>query len=209
MSLRFSCYTLLLLFAFSILGCGKSEVKPIDPPTEAAQKLYMKSQKELRQGDHRQAYHDYQGAVAEDSRISNISHLSSILYSWVIEQGESDDIPLLEAQKWVWLEPNRAAFRNKLMLVAVDREKEVIYAFGIGLAPGNTIDSEHKTQLGHRSALADAEAWVARLARWVKDGIDCPFDVTDTIVGVEILKEFWVDDTIYVVQIMAPINCLG
>lgn len=209
MSLRVFCYTLSLILALSILGCGKSEVKPLNPPTEAAQKLYLKSQKELQRGNHRQAYHDYQGAVSEDSDISNIAHLSSILYSWVIEQGESGDIPLLEAQKWVWLEPNQLAFRNKLVLVAVDKEREVIYAFGIGLVPENTINSEQRNQLAHRSALADAEAWVARLARWVKDGINCPFDVADTVVGVEVLKEFWVDDTIYVVKIMAPINCLG
>jgi len=209
MSLRVFCYTLLLILALSILGCGKSEVKPLNPPTEAAQKLYLESQKELQQGNHKQAYHDYQGAVAEDPSISNIAHLSSILYSWVIEQGESEDVPLLEAQKWVWLEPNQSTLRKKLVLVAVDRERGVIYAFGIGLAPENTANSDQRDYLAHRSALADAEAWVARLARWVEDGIKCPFDVADTVVGVEVLKEFWVDDTVYVVRIRAPIDCLG
>ena len=200
---------LLIALALSIVGCGKSDVKPLDPPSEAAQKLYLQSQKALQQANYRQAYQDYQKAVAEDSDIANIGHLSSILYAWVISQSEAEDIPLLEAQKWVWLEPNQLALRNKLVLVAADKEREIIHAFGIGLVPENIATPEQRDHLAHRSALADAEAWVARLARWIRDGIDCPFDVSDTVVGVEVLKEFWIEGTIYVVRIRAPINCLG
>ncbi len=208
-TMRHTLCIAMLLTALSILGCGKSEVKPLRPPSEAAQKLYLKSQKELRQGNYRQAYQDYQKSVVEDSDIANIAHLSSILYSWAISQGDAEDVPLLEAQKWVWLEPNQLTLREKLAAVAVDKEREIIHAFGIGLVPDNIVISEQRTHLAHRSALADAEAWVARLATWVSDGIDCPFDVTDTVVGVEILKEFWVDETIYVVRLEAPIDCLG
>ncbi len=208
-TMRHVSYIFALLIVFSALGCGKSEVKPLDPPSEAAQKFYLQSQKELRQGDYKQAYQDYQKAVAEDSDIANIAHLSSILYSWVISQSESEDVPLLEAQKWVWLEPNQLALREQLMAMAVDKERDVIHAFGIGLVPENIVISEQRRHLAHRSALADAEAWVARLATWVRDGIGCPFDVTDTVVGVETLKEFWVEDTIYVVRLKAPVNCLG
>ena len=206
---RVTCRVLLAALVLSILGCGKSEVKSLHPPTDAAQRFYLGSQKALRQGDYEQAYQDYHKAVAEDSSIANIAHLSSILYSWVISQSEAEDAPLLEAQKRVWLEPNQLAHRKKLVSVAVDRGREIIHAFGIGLVPENIVISEQRQHLAHRSALADAEAWVARLARWAKDGIECPFDVSDTVVGVEVLKEFWVEETIYVVRLRAPIDCLG
>ncbi len=160
-------------------------------------------------GEYGQAYRSYQKAVAADPRIADVNHLSSILYAWAISQGEAEDRPLLDAQRRVWLEPQQLALRRSLLSVAVDREKGVIYAFGLGTAPENTPNPAQRRLLARKAALADSLAWIARLAKWAEAGVECPFEVTQTVAGVEELKEYWFGETIYVVEVRAPIDCLG
>ena len=93
--------------------------------------------------------------------------------------------------------------------MAVDSEKGTIHAFGLGTAPMRASIPAQRRLMARKAAIADSKAWVARLARWAEDGVKCPFDVSQTAVGVETVKEFWLADTIYVVKVRAPINCLG
>ena len=201
-------FCLLLMAIMVFLGCGKPEVKPLEKPSEPAQKLFLKSQKELAADSYEQAYADYQKAVATDSRVADISHLSSILYSWAISETESEDMPLLDAQRKVWLEPNQLSLRQGLMKVAVDSERGVIYAFGLGVASENRPHVDQRRQLARQAAMADAKAWVARIARWGRDGIKCPFDISLAVVGAETLKEYWIGDAVYVIKFRAPVDCL-
>ena len=161
------------------------------------------------EGNYEKAYNDYQKAVAADHDFANVSHLSSILYAWVISESEAEDIPCLDAQKQVWLEPQQLALRRKLLSVAIDRDKGIIYAFGLGLASDDVSRAAQRKLLARKGALSDAQAWIARLATWGEAGVERPFDVSQTVVGVEMLKEFWVGEMICVVKVRAPIDCLS
>ena len=200
----------IVLFS-SLLGCSKSEVQsqPSDIPQADSQKLYLKSQQELMSENYRQAYQDYRQAVSMDEKIASVSHLSSIIYSWAISKGEREDISLLKKQKQVWLEPKQLSLRRQLLSMGVDRDKRIIHAFGLGLAPDSISNPAQRSMLARKVALADASAWVARLATWADAGVDCPFDISsETLMGMETFKELWVDDTIYVVRVEAPVDCL-
>jgi hypothetical protein len=199
-------YMLLFALVLSLWGCGKSEVQPLRPPSESAQKLYLKSQKELVQGNYKQAYADYEEAVAEDSGIANISHLSSILYSWAIAQSKAEDVPLLKAQKQVWLEPEQLLLRRELMSLAINKEKGVIHVFGLGSYQGKVANPEQKKRLEQQAALADAKVWVARLTRWSRDGVECPFDVSETVMEVKMLESFSIQGAFLVVKVSAPLK---
>lgn len=172
-----------------------------------SQRLYNKSRGELARGNYKQAYRDYQRAVEIAPSLANVSYLSSILYAWVISQSETEDVPLLNAQMQVWLEPMQLAPRRKLLSAAIDREGGTVHTFGLGLAPKNTPNPAQKRLLASQAALADSKAWAARLTTWAETGVERPFDVTMTVTGVKTLKEFWVEETICVVKIRAPINC--
>lgn len=206
---------LFLLFCILLIsclpGCSKPKAKPqvqSTPQTEP-QKLYLKSQQELARENYKQAYSDYRKAVSMDQGVANASHLSSILYSWVISKSEPEDIPLLNGQKKVWLAPHQLALREGLLSVGVDKDKRIIHAFGLGFAPENIKNPAQRSMLARKTAEADAAAWVARLATWAEAGVSCPFDISSqTLVGMETSKELWVDDTVYVVKVQAPVDCL-
>ncbi len=202
-------YALLIacaLLIFGLVGCGKPQ--PQQAPSPVAQKLYLKSQKALVEGKYEQAYREYQKAVAEDPTAANINHLSSILYSWVLSQSEAADVPLLKAQKRVWLEPKQIALRQGLLSVAVDREKGTIHAFGLTLIRAELPNREQQVRLANDGALADAKAWIARLATWTANGIEQPFDVSGTVTSARSIKVVSIQDVIYIVKVSAPINCL-
>ena len=194
-----------VLFTFFATGCGKPQ--PHQNSATTYEKLYLKSQRELAAGNYKQAYDDYQRAVKADASAANINHLSSILYSWAIAESEPADAPLLRAQKRVWLEPRQLALRRKLLKLAIDSGKGYIRAFGLAIIKKSR-NSAQTDLLAEEAALADAKAWVARLATWVADGVECPFDVSGTVIGVETLKATAIDGTIYVVEVSAPIDCL-
>jgi len=195
-----------------LLGCSKSEVQPQQTQRVAQtepQKLYLRSQQELARAEYKQAYVDYQKAVSMDQGVANTSHLSSILYSWAISKSEPEDIPLLKRQKQVWLAPRQFALREGLLALGVDKDKRIIHAFGLGIAPGNVKNPAQRSMMARKTAEADAAAWVARLATWSEAGVSCPFDISSqTLVGMETFKELWVDDTIYVIRVQAPVDCL-
>lgn len=200
------CCALLFALALSVAGCGKSDVPPQRAPSASAQKLYLKSQKELLAGNNRQAYEDYQKAVADDSIIANVSHLSSILYSWAIPQCKAEDVPLIKAQKAVWLAPEQLALRKALLAAAVNKKKGVIHAFGMGIIRSELTNREQRLKLAQQTALADAKAWIARLARWTKDGVKAPFDVSQTVMNIETLETFSIQGVFFVVKVSAPLN---
>ena len=195
------------IIALILLGCAKTQ-ENYNSPSAPARELYEKSQAELMNGNPEKAYHDYQKALAIDPRIGNFSHFSSILYDWAILQSAPEDIPLLKAQKQVLLKPQQLALREQLLLSAVDRERGFIYAFGIAAKANGNLSPHQEQLLIPRAALADSQTWVARIARWAKDGVKCPFDISSSVIGVEKLKESWISDTIYIIKIKAPINCL-
>ena len=194
-----------VFFTLFAAGCGKSQ--PPHTPETAGQKLYLKSQRELAAGNYKQAYDEYQKAVTEDANAANINHLSSILYSWAIAQSEPADVPLLKAQKQVWLEPRQLALRQKLLTVALDNEKGLIHSFGLGIIKKGP-NPDQTARLAHEGALADAKAWVARLATWAANGVESPFDVSQTVIDIKTLKENSIEGTIYVVKVSAPMDCL-
>ena len=196
---------------YSLPGCSKSEVQlqPLDIAQSDSQKLYLKSQQELMRENYKQAYYDYKQAVSMDEGITNVNHLSSILYGWAMSKVEQEDVSLLEKQKQVWLEPKQLPLRQELVSLEVDKDKRIIHAFGIGLAPDNISNPTQRTMMARKVALADASAWVARIATWADVGVSCPFDISsETLMGMETLKEFWVDDTLYVVKVEAPVDCM-
>lgn len=198
-------------FISYLLGCSNTELQsqPPQAPQTDSEKLYLKSQQELMREDYKQAYYDYQKSVSMDQKIANMSHLSSIMYAWAISKGEQEDISLLNKQKQVWLEPNQFALRRELLSLGVDRDKRIIHAFGLGIAPDNITNPDQRSMLARKTAQADAAAWVARLAKWAEAGVDCPFNISaQTLMGMEIHKEFWLDDTIYIVRVAAPVDCL-
>lgn len=190
-----------------LLGCAKSKESYI--PLEPARELYSQSQSELEKGEYVKAYHDYQKALAIDPGIGNLSYLYSILYDWAISQSEPEDIPLLKAQKQLLLKPDQLALREELLSLAVDKEKGIIYAFGVVIKDNNNLSPAQQRLLVPKAALSDAQVWVARVAKWIESGVKCPFDISMTVTGVEKLKGNWIDDTIYIVKIKAPIDCLG
>ena len=192
-----------------LLGCSGSKKETTSVSQVLSQKLYLRSQQELAQGEYEKAYNDYQKAVEADPDVADVGHLSSILYAWVISESETEDVPRLNAQKRVWLEPGQLALRRDLVALTVDRDKGIIYAFGLGLAPDNISNDTQKRFLARKAALADAQAWIARLATWGEGGVECPFDVSQTTVNVEVRKEYWISEIIYVVGVSAPINCLS
>lgn len=194
------------LFILCLSGCAKSKSPPSHTSAKPAQELYLKSQKKLVRGDYEEAYYDYQQAVVVEPSLANASHLWSILYAWVISQSEAEDVPLLNAQKQVLLKPQQFALRRELLLVAVDKEKDIIHAFGLGVAPKNILHPGQKRLLAREAALTDAYAWVARLAIWTQMGVEGSFDVSRTVVGVQTLKELWIGETIYVVKVQAPLK---
>ena len=193
------------LFTLFIAGCGKTE--PQQNPTAGYDRLYLKSQRELAAGNYKQAYDDYQKAVKDDASVANINHLSSILYSWAIAQSEPEDVPLLKAQKQVWLEPRQLALRRKFLKLAIDSGKGYIHAFGLAIIKKGPSPAQTDL-LAEEGALLDARAWVARIATWVADGVECPFDVSGTVIGVETLKATSIEGAIYVVKVSAPMDCL-
>ena len=193
------------------LGCSKPELQSQSPqaPQTDSEKLYLKSQQELMREDYKQAYYDYQKAVSIDQKMANMSHLSSIMYAWTLSKSEPEDIPILNGQKFVWLEPEQFVLRRQLLKLGVDGKRGTIHAFGLGLAPDNISNLDQKSMLARKTAQADAAAWVARLATWAETGVGCPFNVSaQTLTGMQTIKEFWVDDTIYVVKVEAPVDCL-
>jgi len=207
------CFTACILIPFALvclsyllLGCSKPEPQTEIVPTASSQEEYLKSERELARGNYRQAYREYQKALADDPTVANMSHLSSILYAWAISESDSQDVPLLEAQKKVWLKPQQIVTRKELLVVSVNREKGVMHAFGLGFAPRKSPNPAQREMMAREAAMADAQAWVARINGWSEKDINRPFDVSQTVVGVETLKEFWVDNTIYVVKVRAPVN---
>lgn len=215
-ALRSTLYALpvFLLFTcvfsiFCLPGCSKSKQDSESVSQVLSQKLYLRSQQELAQGEYEKAYNDYQRAVEADPDVADVSHLSSIIYGWVISESDGEDVPHITAQKRVWLEPEQLALRRGLLSLALDMEKDTIHAFGLGLAPADASSAAQREFLARKAALADAQAWTARVAIWGKTGVECPFNVPQTTVNVEILKEYWVGDTVYVVKVKAPIDCLS
>ena len=203
---RCSSYIALCVICVILLGCGKSEPQRVS--STATQKLYLRSQRSLAEGNYRQAYEDYQKAVSEDPGVANINHLSSILYSWAISESDAADVPLLKAQQQVWLQPELLASRHDLLEVAVDREKNLIYAFGLVLIRGDISNPEQRDRLAREGALADATAWMARIAAWAAGGVESQFDVSRTVVNIKTLKTMPIEQVIYVVKISAPVDCL-
>ncbi len=195
-----------ILCILCLLGCSKTKGETESISQVLSRKLYLKSQQELAQGEYEKAYSDYQRAVATDPDTANASHLSSILYAWAISESEGADVSHLNAQKRVWLEPEQLALRRRLLSLALDTEKGIIRSFGLGLASGNILNAAQKRFLARKAALADAQAWTARIAAWSETGVECPFDVPQTTVNVEILKEYWVGDVIYVVKVRASVD---
>ena len=82
----------------------------------------------------------------------------------------------------------------------------MIYVFGIGLAPQQISQPVQARLLAREAALSDAYVWVARLTVWTKMGVEGPFDVSRTVVGVQLIKESWIRDTIYIVKVEAQLN---
>ena len=199
-------WVLLVGYAFLVPACAKHGVGVKNAPSEAAQRLYDDSQRQLHAKKYKQAYDSYQKAVLEDPGVANIAHLSSILYSWAISEGPAEDRALLDAQRKVWLEPNQMAMRRNLQSIAVDEKNGSIYALGLGAAMQANTSAEQHRLLAQRAALADAKAWIARLARWNKDGIDCPFDILANVKAVEVINKYWVDKTFCVVKLKAPVD---
>jgi hypothetical protein len=199
-------FLICVLSILCILGCSRKKEETESVSQVLAQKLYLRSQQQLAKGEYEEAYNDYQRAVEADPGASDMSHLSSILYAWVISESEGDDVPHLDAQKRVWLEPDQLGLRRRLLSLALDAEKGTIQAFGIGLAPGNISNDAQKRFLSRKAALADAQAWTARIALWNKSGVESSFDVPQTTVIVEVIKEYWVGDTIAVVKVKAPVD---
>lgn len=158
------------------------------------------------QGNYEQAYRDYQKSVAVEPNRANAAHLSNILYSWVISESEPEDIPLLNAQRHVLLAPQQLGYRQSLLSVAVDKEKDVIRAFGLGVAPENISHPAQRRLLARQAALTDSYSWVARFAMWTKMGVEVSLDVSRKVVGVRTLKEFWVGEIIYIIKVEAPLN---
>lgn len=195
-----------VLFILCFSGCIKPKDQASRTSPKSPHQLYLKSQKELLLGDYEQAYHDYQKAVAVEPSIANATHLSSILYAWAISQSEAEDVPLLNAQKQVLLKPQQFVPRQELLSGAVDKEKDIIHAFGLGVAQKNILHPGQKRLLARQAALTDAYAWVARLAMWTKIGVEGSLDVSWTVVGARTLKEFWFAETIYVVKVEAPLK---
>jgi hypothetical protein len=204
-----------LLFIIYPLGCTKSiKQQPSFTPNQAYE-LYLESQKEVFKGNYEKAYRDYMDAVEVEPDLANASHLSNILYTWVISQSKAEDIPLLNAQKQVMLTPKQFAPREKLLSVAVNKEKNVIRVFGIGAAMAsrdylqnrrNTSDSAQERLLAREAALTEAQAWVARLAVWMQAGVESPFDVSRKVFGVQVVEESWRMNTIYVVKLEVPFD---
>ena len=199
-------YIALCVICVFLAGCGKSEPQRVS--SAAAQKLYLKSQRALAEGNYRQAYDDYQKSVSEDPNASNIGHLSSILYSWVISKSEAADVPLLKAQKRVWLQPEQLALRRGLLAAAVDKKKDLIHAFGLTIINKSVSNPEQRLRLAHEGAMADAMAWISRMAAWTTDGVEGQFDVSRTVVDIKTLKATPIEEAIYVVKVSAPVDCL-
>ena len=208
-----------LALAFLILslsGCTNSREQPLNTPPTPPRELYLESQRKVARGEYEGAYDDYQKSVAADPKLANASYLSYILYTWVSSQSEAAELPLLNAQKQVMLTPKQFVPRHELLSVAVNKEEDTIQAFGLGLVPTNPsqvglneiskIGTVQKRLLAHEAALVDAQTWVARLATWTKTGVEGPFDVSRTVVGVQALKEFWIGETIFVIKVEAPLE---
>jgi hypothetical protein len=198
---------LLVCFSFTIFmfGCAR----PLDKSPRilsTPDELYYKSQKELVNENYEKAYHNYWNAVAIDSSFTNASYLFNILYSWVISQSKPDDIPLLNAQKQVILKPKYSISREELLSLAKDDKNDTLCAFGLGISPKNVSISAQRRLLAREAALADSSAWIARLAFWLRNGVESSEDVLQTVVGIEVIKEFWFLETIYVVKIQVPIK---
>lgn len=192
------------LFLFCLTGCAgpRQQIPSPIPPQE----FYLQSQQKLALGNCEEAYYDYQKAVAVEPGLANATYLSNILYSWVLKQSEEADTPLLNAQKQVLLAPQQSSPRQELLSIAVDRDKDTVSAFGLGLIPSNISHPGQRRLLAREAALTDSYVWVGRLALWAKKGVKGPLDVSQTVVDARVIKEFWVAETIYVVKVKAPLS---
>jgi len=192
-------------------GCGPKNKEQQTPyiPSKSAQNLYANSEQEFKIGDYEKAYYNYKKAVAIDPGVANVSYLNNVIYEWVISKSDPEDIPLLTAQKQVFLNHRNLEFREKLLSLAVDRERGVIFAFGIGVLDDTGPLPAQQHLLASKAALTDSQLWIARIALWARDGISCPFDVSTSIASFEKLKEIRVGNIIYVIKLKAPIDCLG
>jgi hypothetical protein len=189
-----------MLFIFCLLGCTKTKDQQV-----FQQEPHPENQEEPIE-NYEEAAHDHQEAVAVEPDSANSSRLSNILYTWAISQSKAEDASLLNAQKRALLNPQQFALRQELLTLAVDEEKDVIHAFGLGILPGNVPHTTKDRLLARKAALTDAYAWIARLAMWTKVGVEASFDVSRTVFGVESIKEFWVGGVIFVVKVEAPLK---
>ncbi|MBD3183739.1 hypothetical protein GF312_15725 [Candidatus Poribacteria bacterium] len=192
---------LIYLCLIILFGCSSSKKTDIYTPDETAQKLYLKSQQELAKGEYRRAYMDYKSALTEDPGIANTSHLSSIIYEWVIRKSEGEDVILLKAQKNVWLKPEQLELRKQLLSTAV--RDNIINVFGLGMSSDEFVNSRQRRLSARKSALMDCQAWTARLSSWIEDGVNGSFNAKSSSGKIKVVKEFWVDDTIYVIKAKA------
>jgi hypothetical protein len=209
---------LLLACGFFILclpGCPRpqTEQDQVDSPdnqkveeAETPKLLYVQSVKESVEENYEQAYYDYRKAVEIDPGLANASHLAGVVYGWVISESEAENVPLLTAQRRLLLTPQELDVRRNLLSVAVDKDKDTIQVFGVGIAPKNVSSAEQKRLLAREAALTSAYVWVARLAMWTKSGVEGPFDVSQKVFGVRPEQEFWIGEEVFAIKVKAPLE---
>jgi hypothetical protein len=191
---------------FWVFACAQSAKPPAQTGPTPAQERYLQSQANLMRGAYEQAYRDYQKATTSEPALADVAYLSSILYSWAISQSDAADISLLEAQKQVSLTPGQFAPRKALLSIAVNREANRIRAFGVGLSAPRPLQANQERVLAREAAMVDAHAWAARIARWAKQGVEAPFDISGRVRGVQQVGEFWLIPEVCVVKVEAPLE---
>jgi hypothetical protein len=200
---KWSCFiALYTVILFLITGCSK----PAEQPQKMLDQNKSNSQEMIPDEDYAKAYQNYIQKISLDPSSANAGKLANILYSWAISQSNSKDVPLLNAQKQVILNPQPNSLRSKLLAVAIDRNNKVLYVFGIGVPPEDETDSVKRRFLAHESALADSVLWLGRLLSWESNGVKEPMDISRKIIGVVAVKEDWIMDTVYVIKAQAPLN---
>jgi hypothetical protein len=200
---KWLCFIVLCIaILFFILGCGK----PAEQPQKILDQNKSNPQEIIPDGDYAKAYQNYVRKVSADPSSANAGNLANILYSWVISQSDPKDVSLLNAQKQVILSPHINSLRSELLAITIDKNNEVVCAFGIGVSPENETDDAKRRLFARESALTDSTLWLGRLLNWESKGVDEPVDISRNLIGVVAVKEDWIMNTVYVIKAQAPLN---
>lgn len=190
----------------AIALCFGCKTKSIQQP-QTAQEMFQASQRALQQSEYETAIEYYEQAVSKEPALADQDYRRKITYGLAIKliSDKDEHKRILQAQNEVMQNPTAVASRRKLVSVAVDRNKDTITVFGLGLPPKDAKEAQAKL-LAQRGARVDTYRWIAHIARWIQQPEASISELSGRVKGAREVKKYPLRHQAVLVKVEAPLS---